>query len=162
MKATLEIPDPLFRRAKAKAAEQRIPLRQFVSEAVAEKLEARSPARQKTRMKLAGSLRHLSKETARINTLIEREFETIEPVEPGPAFRLDRRVEAPRLVGRCAPRAYRGLGSQGPPGDEQGGNTTPLKAGGDPARLRLKASASPSSRFRLFLGSSAYQGDSRP
>jgi hypothetical protein len=78
--------DPLFRRAKAKAAEQRIPLRQFVSEAVAEKLEARSPARQKTRMKLAGSLRHLSKETARINTLIEREFETIELKRLAPQF----------------------------------------------------------------------------
>jgi len=52
-----------------------------VSEAVADKLEARSPARQKARMKLAGSLRHLRKETARINTLIEREFETIEPEE---------------------------------------------------------------------------------
>ena len=79
MKTTLEIPDAILRRAKAKAAEQRIPLRQFVSEAVAEKLGARSPARQKARMKLAGSLRHLRKETARINTLIEREFETIEP-----------------------------------------------------------------------------------
>ena len=32
-------------------------------------------------MKLAGDLRHLSKETARINTLIEREFERIEPEE---------------------------------------------------------------------------------
>jgi predicted HicB family RNase H-like nuclease len=39
MKTTLEIPDPLFRRAKAKAAEQRIPLRQFVSEAVAGKVD---------------------------------------------------------------------------------------------------------------------------
>jgi hypothetical protein len=48
---------------------------------VAEKLEARSPARQKARMKLAGGLRHLRKETARINALIEREFETIEPEE---------------------------------------------------------------------------------
>ena len=81
MKTTMEIPDAIFRRAKAMAAGQRIPLRQFVSEAVAEKLEARSPARQEARMKLAGSLRHLRKETARINTLIEREFETIEPEE---------------------------------------------------------------------------------
>jgi hypothetical protein len=81
MKTTLEIPDAIFRRAKAKAAKQRIPLRQFVSEAVADKLEARSPARQKARMRLAGGLRHLRKETARINTLIEREFETIEPEE---------------------------------------------------------------------------------
>ena len=81
MKTTLEIPDAIFRRAKAKAAEQGVPLRQFVSEAVAEKLEARAPAREKTMMKLAGGLRHLRKETARINTLIEREFERIEPEE---------------------------------------------------------------------------------
>ena len=81
MKTTLEIPDTVFRRAKAKAAEQRIPLRQFVSDALAEKLDAKSAARVRTRMKLAGSLRHLRKETARINRLIEREFEKIEPEE---------------------------------------------------------------------------------
>jgi len=39
MKTTLEIPDPLFRRAKAKAAEQGIPLRQFVRGAVAGKVD---------------------------------------------------------------------------------------------------------------------------
>lgn len=77
MKTTLEIPDAIFRRAKARAAEQGIPLRQFVSEAVAEKLEAKSKDR--ARARLAGGLRHLRKETARINALIEREFETIEP-----------------------------------------------------------------------------------
>jgi hypothetical protein len=81
MKTTLEIPDTVFRRAKAKAAEQGIPLRQFVSDAVAEKLGAKSAARVRTRMKLAGSLQHLRKETARINRLIEREFERIEPEE---------------------------------------------------------------------------------
>ena len=86
MKTTMEIPDAIFRRAKPKATEQRIPLRQFVSEAVAEKLEARSPARQKARMRLAGSLRHLRKATARINTLIEREFETIELKRPAHRF----------------------------------------------------------------------------
>jgi hypothetical protein len=81
MKTTLEIPDPIFRRAKAKAAEQKIPLRQFVSQAVAEKLEADSPGQIKAILKLAGGLRHLSKETARINRLIEQEFEKIEPEE---------------------------------------------------------------------------------
>ncbi len=40
MKTTLEIPDAVFRRAKAKAAEQNIPLYRFVSEAVADKLQA--------------------------------------------------------------------------------------------------------------------------
>ena len=79
MKTTLEIPDAIFRRAKARAAGQRIPLRQFVSEAVAEKLEAKSPDRAKAILKLAGGLRRLRKETARINNRIEREFERIEP-----------------------------------------------------------------------------------
>jgi len=78
MKTTLEIPDDMFRRAKTKAAERKIPLRQLVSEAVAEKLEARSQALHQARKKLAGKLRHLRNETARINTLIEQEFESIE------------------------------------------------------------------------------------
>ncbi len=81
MKTTLEIPDAIFRRAKASAAEHRIPLRQFVSEAVAEKLEAGSPVREKAKLALAGKLRHLHHETAKIRTLIEREFEKIEPEE---------------------------------------------------------------------------------
>jgi hypothetical protein len=81
MKTTLAIPDSIFRRAKAKAAEQGISLRQFVTDAVAEKLEAESPDRAKAILKLAGGLRHLRKESARINRLIEQEFERIEPEE---------------------------------------------------------------------------------
>ena len=81
MKTTLEIPDAIFHRAKARAAEQRVALREFISEAVAEKLSAKSPHRGRARMKLAGSLRHLRKETARITRLMEREFERIEPEE---------------------------------------------------------------------------------
>lgn len=79
MKTTLEIPDLIFRRAKAKAAEQGIPLRQFVSDAMAEKLRPGAAGRQAARMKLVGGLRHLRKETARINQIIEEEFEKIEP-----------------------------------------------------------------------------------
>jgi hypothetical protein len=81
MKTTLEIPESIFRRAKAKAAEQRIPLRQFVSEAVAEKLGAGSTERANAWLKLVGGLRHLRKETARINRRIERDFEQIKPEE---------------------------------------------------------------------------------
>ena len=81
MKTTLEIPDAIFHRAKARAAEQRVSLRQFISEPVAEKLGAKSPPRAKARMKLAGNLQHLRKETARITRLMEREFERIEPEE---------------------------------------------------------------------------------
>ena len=79
MKATLEIPDPVFRKAKAKAAERGIPLRQFVTEAVEEKLESAAAADPKPWMKGFGALRHLHKETARIERLIEEEFEQIEP-----------------------------------------------------------------------------------
>jgi len=81
MKTTLEIPDAIFHRAKARAAEQRVPLREFITEAVAEKLATKSPPPGKARMRLAGSLQHLRKETARINRLMEREFERIEPEE---------------------------------------------------------------------------------
>ena len=78
MKTTLEIPDSIFRRAKAKAAEHGVPLRQFVTEAVAEKLRNESPAGEKPWMASFGALRHLRKETARINKIIEEEFEKIE------------------------------------------------------------------------------------
>lgn len=79
MKTTLEIPDSIFRRAKATAAERGIPLRLFITEAVEDKLKAGTAGGEKPWLRIAGKLRHLHKETARINTLIEEEFETIEP-----------------------------------------------------------------------------------
>jgi len=79
MKTTLEIPDPVFRKAKVKAAERGIPLRQFVTEAVEEKLAAAPVGSDKPWMKFAGGLRHLHNETVRIDKLIEEEFEQIEP-----------------------------------------------------------------------------------
>ena len=81
MKTTLEIPDPIFRRAKAMAAKQGVPLRQFVTDAVEEKLREKLTAGEKPWVKLCGKLSHLGKETARINKLIEREFERVEPEE---------------------------------------------------------------------------------
>ena len=44
MKTTREIPDTIFRRAKSAAADRGIPLREFVTEAVREKLVADSKA----------------------------------------------------------------------------------------------------------------------
>jgi len=79
MKTTLEIPDPIFRKAKAKAAERGIPLRQLITEAVEDKLRAGGTPPEKPWIELAGKLRHLRKETARINKIIEEEFEQIEP-----------------------------------------------------------------------------------
>jgi hypothetical protein len=78
VKTTLEIPDKIFRKAKAKAAERGIPLREFVTEAVQEKLSA-PVAPEKPWMKFAGGLKHLHEETVRINQIIEDEFEKIEP-----------------------------------------------------------------------------------
>jgi hypothetical protein len=78
MKTTIEIPDALFRRAKSAAAEQGIPLRELVSEALADKLRVRD-GDEKPWLKAFGQLRHLHKETARINKIIEEEFGQIEP-----------------------------------------------------------------------------------
>ena len=78
MKTTLEIPDTVFRRAKSAAAERGIPLREFVTEAVRDKLETDAKAADKPWMAAFGKLRHLRKETARINRVIEEEFEQIE------------------------------------------------------------------------------------
>lgn len=79
MKTTLEIPDPVFRRAKSVAARRGIALRAFVTEAVEEKLAAGSQREEKPWVKLAGRLKHLRKETSRINEIMNREFEKIEP-----------------------------------------------------------------------------------
>jgi hypothetical protein len=79
VKTTLEIPDDLLDRAKAKAAERGIPLRQFVVEAVEDKVNASDE--QKPWMQAFGKLRHLHDETVRIDRLIEAEFEQIEPEE---------------------------------------------------------------------------------
>ena len=78
MKTTVEIPDPVFRKAKAQAAQRGIPLRQFVTEAMQEKLAAATPA-DKPWMKAAGKLRHLHNETVRIQRIIDEEFGQIEP-----------------------------------------------------------------------------------
>ena len=79
MKTTLEMPDPVFRKAKAKAAECGIPLRQFVTEAVVDKLAAMGQAGEKPWMKGFGALRHLHKENLRIQRIIDEEFGQIEP-----------------------------------------------------------------------------------
>jgi len=79
MKTTLEIPDPIFRRAKSVAAQRGVALRVFVTEAVEEKLAAASQKEQKPWVRLAGGLKHLRKETSRINEMMKREFEQIEP-----------------------------------------------------------------------------------
>lgn len=78
MKTTLEIPDPIFRRAKSKAAERGISLRQFVTEAVEDKLKTSTSPNRKPWIKHLGKLKHLRKETQRINRLIEQDTEKID------------------------------------------------------------------------------------
>lgn len=78
MKTTLEIPDIIFRRAKSAAADRGIPLRVFVTEAVKDKLAADDKEKERPWMTAFGKLRHLRKETSKINRRIEEEFEQIE------------------------------------------------------------------------------------
>ena len=66
MKTTLEIPDVLFRRAKSVAAQQGIPLRELISEALREKLR-RQESLEEPWISSFDKLHGLPKETERIN-----------------------------------------------------------------------------------------------
>jgi len=78
MKTTLEIPDSVFRRAKSMAAKRGIPLREFVTEAVKDKLAAANKGTEKPWVKHMGKLKHLRRETARINRIIEEDSKQID------------------------------------------------------------------------------------
>jgi metal-responsive CopG/Arc/MetJ family transcriptional regulator len=77
MKTTVDIPDALLKRAKSAAAERGIPLRELVSEALAEKLRV-NRTEERPWMKSFGKLRVVRKESERINRIIEEEFENVE------------------------------------------------------------------------------------
>jgi hypothetical protein len=82
MKTTIELPDALFRRAKSKAAERGQTLKEFMSEALQEKLapkKGRARSDDPAGMQGFGKLRHLRKETARIQERIREAFEAVEP-----------------------------------------------------------------------------------
>ena len=84
MKTTVEIPDAMFRRAKAYAAVNGISLKQFFSEALEEKLRrcVDEPAAGHVAppwMAGFGGLADLSGENRRIMNLIDEEFETTDP-----------------------------------------------------------------------------------
>jgi len=79
MKTTLEIPDPTFRKARATASALGLPLREFVTQAVEEKLSPGRRRNGKPWLDCAGELAHLHKETMRIQKVIDEEFEQIEP-----------------------------------------------------------------------------------
>jgi hypothetical protein len=82
VKTTIDIPDGLFRRAKSRAAERSQTLKEFVSEALQEKLAPRGGTARSAEpewMQAFGKLRHLQKETARIQERIHEAFEVVEP-----------------------------------------------------------------------------------
>ncbi len=80
MKTTIEIPDALFRRAKAAASQQGLSLKEFFTDAVQQKLRARGGAspNEPAWMAAFGGLRELRAENKRIKRIIEKEFETID------------------------------------------------------------------------------------
>jgi hypothetical protein len=82
MKTTFELPDQLFRKAKATAAERGQSLKEFVTEALRDKLSLGSGharADEPAWMQGFGKLKHLHKETLRVQSIIDQEFEVIEP-----------------------------------------------------------------------------------
>ena len=79
MKTTLKIPDTVLRRAKSVAAQRGVSLGEFVTEAVKAKLAVNAKAQEKPWLKYMGKLKHLRKETERINRLVEKDSERIDP-----------------------------------------------------------------------------------
>ena len=82
MKTTIEIPDPLFRRVKATAAERGQSMKQLVTEALQEKVASRrgnAASEEPAWMQGFGKLRRLRKETSRIQERIDEAFDVVEP-----------------------------------------------------------------------------------
>jgi hypothetical protein len=82
MKTTIEIPDVLFRKAKATAASRGQSLKSLVIEALQDKLSTNvlgTSMPEPPWMRGFGKLRHLRNESARIRKEIEETFEVIEP-----------------------------------------------------------------------------------
>ena len=80
MKTTVEIPDALFRSAKAAAAQEGISLKTFLTDAISQRLRRRETPRKPWESGF-GELRHLHRENQRIARVIEAEFETVDEEE---------------------------------------------------------------------------------
>lgn len=82
MKTTLELPDALFREVKATAARQGILMKQFIAEALREKLASSATGPEfKPWMRFAGCMGtdpELKAELDRIGKIIEEEFGQID------------------------------------------------------------------------------------
>jgi hypothetical protein len=87
VKTTVELPDTLFRQAKALSAQRGISLKQFFAEAVKEQLRRKADGRPSGEppdppwMKAFGGLRDLHRENKRIDRVIRKEFERIDEEE---------------------------------------------------------------------------------
>jgi hypothetical protein len=83
VKTTVEIPDALFRKAKATAAERGQTLKELLTEALQDKLQGGAASGRKPSepawMSGFGQLRRLRRETARIQAAIDAEFDAVEP-----------------------------------------------------------------------------------
>lgn len=83
MKTTLELPDETFRQAKAHAALRGIAMRQYVAEALEEKIRAESSSAGNPSsppwMAGFGALADLREEHRRIEGVVAEEFGVIEP-----------------------------------------------------------------------------------
>ena len=83
MKTTVEIPDALFRKVKAAAAEEGKSLKEFFTEAVSIRLNQKNPGDSGAMPWEAafGGLKHLHRENHRIDGIIAAEFETVDREE---------------------------------------------------------------------------------
>lgn len=85
MKTTLELPDPLLRKAKSMAAERGESLKDFVTEALVAHMARKSgPQREEIEpawMKSYGGLAHISGEVKRMQREIEETFDVIDEEE---------------------------------------------------------------------------------
>lgn len=80
MKTTLEIPDPLFRKAKATAAQQGVTLREFVNDALREKLlgDPKTGTGEPAWTKFFGAGKPFAASIREIDRVVEAEFECLE------------------------------------------------------------------------------------
>jgi len=74
MRMIIEIPDRVYRKAKSKASESGQTLSEFVTEALVHKLSASIRSDEPAWMQGFGKLRHLRRETRRIQAIIDEAF----------------------------------------------------------------------------------------
>lgn len=84
MRSSIELPDPLFREVKATAARQGMRLKNYITEALQDKLTNRPNPAEKPWMKFAGIAANdpeVVAELMRLERIVEENFEQIEEEE---------------------------------------------------------------------------------